>query len=156
MALYSLREMKIGGTGGSDEDLPWDLSVSQSGGITSVGIRPGSINNIVPSNMFQTILASGSSGSPLYVKLACSTDGRVITDVLIYINNNQAAAQGPTNSALPSYFEYTVGVISGGLGYNIARKLLTATGSRLFLTSPNSPAGPGEMAFEEFLVWSLV
>jgi hypothetical protein len=153
MGLYSLAEMKIGGTGGSDEEFPWDLSVSQNGGVTSVNIKPGTINSFVPSNMFQTVLASGSG--PFHVKLACTTDGRVITSVLIYINGNQAAAQEPTNSILPSYFEYTVGVISDGIGFNIARRNLAATASRLFLTNPSTPAGPGEMAFEEYLVWTI-
>lgn len=153
MALYSKREVKIGGTGGGDEDFPWDLTVSQGGGITTVNIAPGSINNFVPSNMFETILAG--TQTTLFVKLACSTDGRLITNVLIYINNNPSISQTPVNSALPSYFEHTIGIIHDGIGYNIARKFLTATGSRLFLTDKEEPAGPGEMAFEEWLVWAI-
>lgn len=153
MAQYSLRKMTIGGTGGGTIDYPWDLSVSNSGGITYVDILPGTINNFVPSNMFQTIQTV--TLDTLFVKLACDTNGSVITDVLIYINGNPAISQTPINSALPIYFEYSIGVISGGIGYNTARKLLTAVGSRLFLTDKDTPAGPGEMAFLEWLVWSI-
>lgn len=154
MAQYSLRKVTIGGGGSGSVDYPWDLTVSEDGGITDVTILPGTINHIVPSNMFQTI--STATADTLFVKLQCNTDGKVITNVVIQINNIPAIPQIPTNSILPSYFEYTVGVISGNIGYNIARKFLTATGSRLFLTDKDPPAQPGEMAFEEYLVWSIV
>lgn len=154
MALYSLRKVSIGGGSGDEIVYPWDLNVSRNGSITSVTIIPGNINNFVPSNMFETIQVGNAS--QLFVKLACSTNGQVITDVIIYINANPAVNQTPTNSALPSYFEYTVGLISStGVGYNLAKKLLTAVGSRLYLTDKSTPAGPGEMAYEEWLVWSI-
>jgi len=154
MALYSLRKMTIGGgAGGGDSNFPWDLTVSQAGGVTTVNIVPGSINNFVPSNMFESILAATSN--TLFVKLACNTNGRVITSVLIYINSQPAINQVPVNSSLPSYFEHSVGVIYLGAGYNLARKLLTATGSRVFVTDPDTPAPPGQMAFVEWLVWAI-
>jgi hypothetical protein len=153
MALYSLRKFTIGGTGGGDVTYPWDLTLSESGGVTTVNIRPGSINNVVPSNMFEPYPATSSD--TLFVKLACSTDGSVITDVVLYINGNPSIAQTPVNSALPSYFEHTVGIIHEGQGFNIARKFLTAVGSRLFLTDRPAPAEPGQKAYEEWLVWSI-
>ena len=153
MALYSSRKITIAGGGGNNNARPWDLTVSESGGVTSVRIVPGTINNIVPSNMFANILAG--TADTLFVKLACSTDGMVITDVFIYMNSNPAAAQTAVNSALPTYFEFTVGVINNGTGYNTAQRLLAAVGSRLFITDKNTPAQPGELAFQEWLVWAV-
>jgi hypothetical protein len=154
MALYSPRKLTIaGGSGGTEGARPWDLTVSQSGGVTTVRVAPGTINNIVPSNMFENILAG--TASTLFVKLACSTDGMVITDVFIYINSNPSAAQTAVDSALPAYFEFTVGVINEGTGYNTAQRLLTAVGSRLFIADKPTPAQPGELAFREWLVWAV-
>jgi hypothetical protein len=124
-----------------------------------LSITPGTVNNIIPNDIFQIEdnkielkKFSYSKNSITYVKLKCATNGKSINTVNINVDNQIVEPQTPTPFGLPSSFEILIGIVYNSQIYQIVNSSLTVAGKVQYLESKNS-ATPGTLPFTVYLIW---
>jgi hypothetical protein len=102
---------KMGGGGTAATPQPFDVSLSSDSTNTSqytATIQAGTVNNILPSNMWNSFSTYGDSR---YIwKLRCSTDGTSVSSVQIIVDSSQALPQVPVKFMLPFTFDIVFAV----------------------------------------------
>lgn len=110
--------------------LPWDIITTKRQQSTYVNIWPGTVNGIMPENMYEEFQISDESTN--LIKLTIDSDGSSITSVTINVDSSQPDYQLATENALPSGFDILVGIIKNGFSSNLARKNIQMTPTAAF------------------------
>jgi len=91
---------------------------------------PGTINGIMPSNIFTWTTVDATS--TWYAKALVTTDGSAVTGATIKIDNTAATAQTATLNSLPTVVQVLIGVYGLGTAYNIKNGNVTMSGNQTF------------------------
>lgn len=115
---YMVPAITLGGVDSSTAtSMPWDIL--PAAGNSNIELWPGTVNGILAGNMFGSFAVDGSS--LWYVKAACISDGTRITGVTVVVNTQPPSIQVPAQNSMPPSVEVLVGILRGGISYNIAR-----------------------------------
>jgi len=121
-----------------------------------VTVRPGTINTLLPSGIFDGgDLEEYSVGedSLKYIILEASSDGAQITAAAVSASNTTATVQTPVVFGLPASAQFLLGVVYNSTVYQVATDNITVSGKQQYIASKPSPAAPGELPYEIYYVW---
>lgn len=136
--------------GAAPEKILYPFDVTVAGGAAT--IYPGSVNGIMPSNMFATFTASPSS--TLHVKVRAVTNGQAVTGCTMVVDASAPAIQTPTPEGLPTVVEIQVAVLHDGKAYRtIGNGGLALSGQQQYTVGKDSPLEPGERNFIPYYAW---
>lgn len=107
--LYTKAKAVRGGAGGGAGPSPFDCSVSG----TDLTLRPGTINQVLPSNMFSTLTLPGGSYTRYIVLTATCSSGEV-TSAALSVETTQPVAPGVDAGSPPASFAVLLAVIVDG------------------------------------------
>ena len=115
-------------------------------------IQPGSVNQLLPDNMFDDFTISTSD--LIKVKVRATSDGESITGATLVVDTNEAEVQIPTPFALPTVVEILVAVVYEGVAFRVLPcGSIVLSGVEQFRIDKDPPAEPGEMDSEIFYAW---
>lgn len=137
---------------------PFDMAVSVNTGtsVMSVSFTPGTVNGVLPSNIFTPATIGYTSGATVYAIVTCETNGQVITSTTLSISSTAPTAQTPVAWAAPSSFAYMVGVIVDQTAYKtIACGNLTFAPT-VAMSVPKSSVTPNVIPFDNYYTWLAV
>lgn len=136
---------------------PFDLLVSLDipDSQIDVTIIPGTVNGVLPSNVFATIIETYDAMSPItyYATVDCVTDGKEITSVAWSLSTSLPAGQTAIVWAAPASFSYLFGIIVGlSVFRTIARASLTFQPS-LTVAVPKAVISPNIIPYDNYYNW---
>lgn len=135
------------------QSFPWQITASSQNGQIIVKVKPGTINGLLPSNMFDTWTV-GATGTT-YVTLDCTTDGYNITDA--EVDGNSTVPPDPFTSELnllPFEFSILLGVIVDRRVFQTTENLLEATAKAGLQVLKDDPQ-PGEPYYDTYWTWMI-
>lgn len=145
---------------GSSTLTPWKISVTKTGGQYLARVRPGSVNSLVPSNIFDTFNITNGTW---FMKIKCDTDGKSVNAVTLQCDGNAPAGLLAEENITPSTFYDSIGLITATPGTNgnltiqifqVRTTNLTATPVIDFLVSRVAPS-PLDEPFVRWYKWSI-
>jgi hypothetical protein len=119
-------------------------------------VRPGTINQIVPSNHFDDAELRGFSvtkNTLTYLVLTATTNGKEITSAILSAETTAPAAQSATLFALPTEIKYTLGLVYNSSVYQTIKDNISVSGKIVYTKDKATPAQPGQLPFEIWYVW---
>lgn len=120
----------------------------------TVSVSPGTVNQFVPTNLFDTFTIA-STGT-YYVKAGIETDGQDMTSFTIYCDTSKPDSQTATASSLPTSFDVLLAIIKDGKVYRVITcGSISISGYQQFITATDSPAGPGELNYIPYYIWQV-
>ena len=136
---------------------PFDVTlvpVEVSGGSSyTATIRPGTVNGILPSNIFDSFTIEASQTT--YFKAVAATNGKVVTSVSIVADDQAPAVQVPVSQALPAGFEVLFAVSAQGKVFRtLADGNIVAVSELLFVANVENWQ-PGMPMTENWYHWSF-
>jgi hypothetical protein len=121
-----------------------------------VTVRPGTINALLPSDIFD---GSGlkehelSEDTMRYVVLEANSDGQQINAASILLETEAPEPQSPEIFGLPATAKFLLGIVYNFSVYQVVFTNISVTGKQQFVASKTSPAAPGELPYEIYYVW---
>ena len=139
---------------GGNQENPLDVILKSTGpDLYEATIIPGTVNGILPGNLFNKFTISGNSIRYFIAKAI--TDGKKVTSVSIELSSTQPQAQVPVAFALPAAFEKVFAVYTNGKAYRvIGPESITVNPRSLFTTDRANPT-PGGFPYETFYDWGV-
>jgi hypothetical protein len=121
-----------------------------------VTIRPGTINALLPTDIFDgTALNEFSLAADTlsYVVLSATSDGEQITSATVSLESSPPTAQTPAVFGLPASADFLLGAVFNTSVYQVISTNLSLTGKQQYIASKDAPAEPGELPYEIYYVW---
>jgi len=143
--------------GAAERAFPWEITVVNLGTSEApdyrVKVAPGTINQIIPSNMFSdwAIAATGT----YYVTLDCTSDGVSLTNAVI--DGNSDVPPDPIDYDLnvaPENVSLLLGVIVDTIPFQLIMNVLEAT-TLAGVQALRSPLVPGEPYYDTYYTWEI-
>lgn len=127
-----------------------DLVVGTS---KTASIRPGSINNLIPSNYTTTYPLLNST--TYYLVLSVTVTAGVVTGATLSMPTTAPVGMPVALGAPPTAFTVLLGAVIAGAWYRtIGNGSLQATSAEAFRVSRSSPA-PGTLPYDLYYTWGL-
>jgi hypothetical protein len=134
---------------------PFDVTTAPATGGSGnmvATVRAGTINNLLPSNIFSSF--PFNSSQVIQVKAHVLTDGQAVTSSTLVVDDTPPAVQEPTPFALPTTVDVLLSVIFNGVVYRVvACGSIQLTGVQQFITNPSTPASPGTLNYIPYYIW---
>lgn len=138
---------------GGAQSFPWQISIVTETDAMFTKVRPGTINSLIPSNMFDRWEIS--TGSTFYVTLDCTTDGYNVTSARIDGNSTVPAdVIGVNLNIAPIEFSIPLGIVIGGKTFQLVTRLLTVTPAKVVQTLTSNPQ-PGRPYYDFMYTWTV-
>jgi len=120
-----------------------------------VSVRPGTINNLIPSGIFdgETLAKTEVGDSIEYVVAQMETDGRQVVSGSVSLQSEAPGAQTPVIFGLPESFDVLLGIVKGRSVFQIVKDNIVWSGKQQFVTQKTSPPSVGELPYEIYYVW---
>jgi hypothetical protein len=131
------------------ETLPFPFQVSVASFLVSV--RPGTINSLLPTNIFETF--SIVENTTKYVVLNGVTDGKQFTACTISLDETAPSAQTPVVFGLPASPKFLLAVVRNTSVFQIISDNMLVAGKQQYIKSKAAPAAAGELPYEIYFVW---
>jgi hypothetical protein len=152
-------EVKPSTGGGSsepaeDEVCPFDITLTPNGGDFDLNITPGTVNSLLPTDILTT--HTYTTGSTVFVKIACTTDGKSVSSAAIEIDGTPPDANVATESEGSGTLDICVAVVADG----VVTKTQGFCGSyrvtleQVFLEDKASPS-IGESLYKRWYQWRV-
>lgn len=153
MPPIKLQPKALGGIGKASTH-PFKIKFFTSEKTDSIKVMPGTVNQIIPSNIFDKIIVDTSD--VVYVKLKVATNGKMIVSCAITVNNQPLDLASPRmqQNIAPSTFEVVLGLIDEGKVYQIIKDNISAIPSVAFKEG-RTPLIPGGEPFVRWWQWNL-
>jgi len=136
--------------GGGTFHFPWEITIKSAQGTYYITIRPGTVNNMLPSNMFQNLGISGVG--TIYVIVHVLTDGQKPTNLLIDIATQPPQAPGVNPWVPPQSFDILLGVIVNVKVFQIISDPLNCQPRLVNQTLRDNPQ-PGQPYLQNNYTW---
>jgi hypothetical protein len=145
-----------GGGGGGEGDFPWQISVEEDppagSGVWSVHVKPGTINNILPSNIFDSFEISETG--TFYVVLDVTTDGDSPTDASLDAVSSPPEGIGSSMGVAPDSFSILLGVVVDKVPFQLINTLINVQPQLTILSLSATPT-PGQPFFDLNYTWQI-
>lgn len=147
------RPRKGGGAAAAPEVFPFDVTVSGASDPRDVTVRPGTVNNLLPSNMF-SVGATPVSGTR-YVTLVLTFSTGEVTGALLSMDTVAPDASPVTEGTPPTTLTILLAVIVDTVVFQVRHGNITVTPVEAFRADRASPASPGELPYSSWWQWSI-
>ena len=148
--------IKGGGVAGDTHPFQISVALNPLTNNYEATIRPGTLNQLLPSNIFQGAALQKftySQNSMRHVILSAQADGGQFTACELQLSQTAPSSQAPALYGLPTTVQFLIGVVYNATVFQVAKNNLSLTGKELFRTAKASPA-PGEVAFNVYYAWA--
>lgn len=136
---------------------PWEISVVNVSldplvPDYRVKVRPGTMNSLIPSNMFDNF--SIATTGTYYVSLECATDGSSVTGAAISVGITAPLPIDEDIGAAPDAFSILLGVVVDLSKYQLVDYVLFAIPVRTLYSLTDTPT-PGEPYYDLHYTWQI-
>ena len=118
-----------------------------------VKARPGTINNLVPTNIFDALTITGSGVEYVVLTLSINGSDSPVSSVLS-IETDYPVPSATTPSAPPSTVKDVIAVLNDGVIFQIRDTNLVATSAEVFQETIDNP-DPGERDYIPWYRWEV-
>lgn len=132
--------------------IAWKPTFTGEGGQLKVTFSPGTVNGLLPSNMFEEFDAGGEETQYVLLKVTAGQDG--ITDTLIELQNDSTIENKFNEKYPPTEFKFVLGVISGSSYSMTASGPIGIKPELAYVEAKENPAG-GESPYTYFYGWFI-
>lgn len=136
---------------------PFEVSITADGLNYDVTIWPGTVNQYIPSNLFDPLVYDPTTTQ--YVKLNCTTNTREVTDVEVVMDMTAPAILTVDADAGSSSFDILLAVLAAGTPPTVYQiwdpSNITALLKQQFLGDKASPQTPGTSPYNRWYVWDI-
>jgi len=121
-----------------------------------VSIKPGSLNELLPTNLFTD---SGLNSLPLskdtlkHVVLTGESDGQQFLNCALSLESAAPGAQEPVAFGLPQTVKFLLGVVYNSTAYQIISDNITVAGKQQYVADKVPPLDVGELPYTLYFVW---
>lgn len=123
--------------------LPFGITIIYINDIYEMSIMAGSVNGIIPSNMFNTFNLGGSLAGTTYIGINVSASMGTVQSASISVGGSPFTGQTPTANFPPASFVIPMGLIVDGTTYNLlGRNWVNATSSLVYTSVDPSSGTP--------------
>jgi len=121
--------------------LPFGITLRYINNVYQMSIAAGSVNGIIPSNMFTTFNLGGSVAGTKYIGIDVTSSSGTIQSASISVGSSPFTGQAPSANFPPASFVIPMGLIVDGVTYNLlGRNWVNATSSLVY-TSIDAGSG---------------
>lgn len=148
--------VNVGGSGGGGGGpYPFDVSfVPLGAGTQTASVRPGSVNNLIPSNYLDTY-AQNTTGTQYFLVADVTVTDAAVTGVALTFGTSAPTGIPVALAAPPTSFQILIGVVIEGKWYRIiGNGSLDCTSVEAFRVSATSPS-PGTLPYDIYYTWSV-
>lgn len=131
---------------------PFQVTRNDAGSTKRVSIRPGTINSVVPTNIFSPLTITGSGAEYVLLTATFTGDSPVSAALSIETTIPVPSATTPTNT--PTAVKDVIAAIYDGTVYQIRNTNLTVTSVEVFQETVASPS-PGERNYIPWYRWEV-
>jgi hypothetical protein len=121
--------------------LPFGITLKYINEEYQMSIMAGSVNGIIPSNIFNTFNLGGSVAGTKYIGIAVTSSSGTIQSASISVGSSPFTGQTPTADFPPASFVIPMGVIVDGVTYNLLGRNWVNARSSVVYTSIDSGSG---------------
>lgn len=133
---------------------PFEVTVNAgTGGALTAKVSPGTLNNIIPTNIFDDISVAATGMA--YIWLDVTTDGKKVTSMTIATGAALTGGNDATADTAPSSFKVPIAIVKDAKVLTIVRTNLSYL-PKVWMVAPKKPASAGEEPFTRWWAWSLV
>jgi hypothetical protein len=121
-----------------------------------VSIKPGALNGLLPTNLFDD---SDLNSLPLskdtlkHVVLTGQSDGQQFLNCALSLESAAPGAQEPVAFGLPQTVEFLLGVVYNSTAYQIISDNITVAGQQQYVADKVPPLDAGELPYTLYFVW---
>lgn len=119
---------------------------------TDLTFNPGTINGMLPSNMFSTFTV-GASGT-YYAYIEATASSGAVTAASIYVGTTAPSAIAVQKNTPPNSFDAFILAVVDGVLYQGHRGLFSYAVKESYRTDKSSPT-PGLLPYESYYTWVL-
>jgi hypothetical protein len=161
--VVSLKPGRFGGSGTPSENHPFQIETSSKTDASGEAsgyectVSPGTLNNLLPTNLFEdnaNARYSYEKDTVGHVILTGLSNGKQFTSCQISVQAEAPPAQPPTLFGLPDEVQILLGVVYNGSVFQIVKTRLELVGKQLFIKDRDEPAEPGQLPYEAYFVWA--
>jgi hypothetical protein len=146
------------GEGGTTEAVPEPFDVTavtdNEDGTSTLTIQPGTVNNLIPSNMFAALKVPNSGTRYLVLGVTTTASG-VVSAAALSIESSAPAAIGVDEAAPPTSLDILLAVIVDAVAFQVRNGNITATSTQAFIVDKDPPGKPGTLSYVPWYTWGL-
>jgi hypothetical protein len=133
---------------------PFDMTVTEDSGTLYVNFVAGTVNGLIPDNLFSTLTTTYTSGATVFAYASCTTDGTVVTDVTLTLSTTPPTEQLITAWSAPLAFTQLLGIIQDKDPLR-SISCMNLTFAPVYYTSiPKAPVVPNEIPYDNYYYWA--
>lgn len=156
ISVYSIREKSGATLLGRQNCHPWAVSIVQSNienKIARIKIAPGSINNVVPSNITQEFEVK-TDGTVYYIYCSVESSNGSVQSCRIQVSSQAPSGFGLSELIPPTSFEVFIGSFCNG-EYFVTKDNISIQVYEVFKQS-RGPNFPGDRPYDIYYSWRKV
>ena len=147
----------VGGKGGSSAPAAqqsFDVVMgSDENGTPTATIVPGTVNGILPSNIFDTFTLDTTS--VWYFKATATTDGKIVTAVELNVDSSPPDTQTPVPQAMPAAFDKLFAMVKDGKVFRMIPDGSITVGAQSLFVADRESWTPGKPMTETWYAWGV-
>ena len=155
-ATYIGLAASTGGGGFQEQTHAFKINASSpEEGSYELTVDPGTINSILPNNLFdggELTTHTYSENQVTHVILTATTDGEQVTSALIEVSGEAPQAQTPVVFGIPTEAKFLLGVAYNDTVYQVVTDNITAVGKQMYIKNITGTPQPGQLAYEIYYV----
>jgi hypothetical protein len=121
-----------------------------------VTVRPGTLNALLPTNLFdgdELTKFSLSANALKHVVLTGTSDGQQFNSCQLSLETEAPPAQEPVPFGLPQTVKFLVGVVYNSSVFQIISDNMNLAGTQQYVADKETPLQPGELPYTIYFVW---
>lgn len=121
-----------------------------------VTVRPGALNTLLPTNLFdgdELTKFPLSANALKHVVLTGTSDGQQFNSCQLSLETEAPPAQEPVPFGLPQTVKFLVGVVYNSSVFQIISDNMNLAGTQQYVADKETPLQPGELPYTIYFVW---
>ena len=148
----SFNKLAFNGSGaGGKTHFPFEISTTTINGQLHVKVRPGTLNSLLPVNMFDVFPISDTG--TFYVTLDIDSDGDSVTRIEIDVDSEYPDSLGESAVGVaPEYFQIMLGLVVNKKSFNVIKSSIYTVPQETIRTLSDD-AQPGKPYYDINYTW---
>jgi hypothetical protein len=121
-----------------------------------VSIKPGALNGLLPTNLFDGSDLNSfslSEGALKHVVLTGQSDGQQFVSCVLSLETEGPPAQEPVAFGLPQTVKFLLGVVYNSTAYQLISDNIAVSGQQQYVVEKEPPLDVGELPYTLYFVW---
>ena len=145
-------KLRCGASSASVSSHPWKVTRSDDGLTKRVIVKPGTINSLVPTNIFEKLSITGSGIEYVVVTLSITSDSP--NNATLSIESSPPIPSVTTEGSVPTEATDVIAVLNDGIVYQVRSKNIYAESYEVFRNPVASPVY-GELNYVPWYRWEI-